>query len=57
MMPDWELALNIILGLINLNFGIKLILNAVSILRSFKILTLTVLAGFLIPFIFYYFYY
>ena len=47
-LPDWVLALEIILCLINLNFGIKLILNVETVLRSFLILLLTLLIGILI---------
>ncbi len=48
MYPDWVLFLNIILSLINLYFGIKLILNKVSIKKSFSLLGTSIFIGIII---------
>ena len=48
MYPNWVLILNVLLSLINLYFGIKLLLNESSIKRSYLTMFILIVTGGLI---------
>lgn len=52
-LPDWVLFINILLCIVNIYFGVKLILNKVSFKKSFIVMGICIVLGYLVD-VFYY---
>jgi hypothetical protein len=48
MYPDWVLIANVVLSLTNWYFGVKLIMNKITMPRSFLIMAMLIITGLLI---------